>query len=103
MIANVNSLGTKHIALKCTGHEHDAVGNAESQLPPAIHECSYRQVGQREQRPTLAHMAAIQVICRYRHDSNSMLFVYFRNLTTCICCKSVSTIQQLLDIHLHNL
>jgi hypothetical protein len=32
-----------------------------------------------------------------------MLFVNFRNLTTCICCKSVSTIQQLLDIHLHNL
>ena len=103
MIANVNSLGTKHIALKCTGHEHDAVGNAESQLPPAVHECSNRQVGQREQRPALAHMAAIQVLGRYRHHCNGMLFVYFCYLTTCICCKSVSTIQQLLDIHLHNL
>ena len=103
MIANVKSLGTEHIALKCTGHEHDAVGNAESQLPPAVHECSNRQVGQREQRPALAHMAAIQVLGRYRHHCNGMLFVNFRNLTTCICCKSVSTIQQLLDIHLHNL
>ena len=93
VIGNVNGFSTKYITLMGTGHKHDAIGNTKGQLSLAVHECSYRQVGQREQCPTLTHMAAIQVICRYRHDSNSMLFVYFRNLTTCICCKAVGTIE----------
>lgn len=93
MVGYEDGLCTKHISLFSTCHIHDAIADAESEVPMIVHYCGYCQVCQCEQSPSLTYVSAVKMVFRHLHLSHSMQSINFSNPATGVCSKSVVSIK----------
>lgn len=93
MIDHADSFSPKQITFLGTRHIHNAIADAECEMSPMVHQSSYCQVSQRKQGPSLTNMSAIQMLCRHRHLSYSMVFIHLSNPAAGIGSKAIGTIQ----------
>jgi hypothetical protein len=93
MVANGDSLSSKHVTLTSRRNKHDAIVDAKSQLAIVIHERSDSQISKCKEGSALTDITTVEVGVGDGHHGNGVAGVNFSNLTTSIGGKAVGLIK----------
>ena len=100
MAARLHGLCREHVALHGRTEERNSALNAERLPAVLVHHGVKGKVGQREQRPTLAHSACIEMLTGDGHLGACIALAHFYYLRSSVGGETVALVKKVFQCHI---